>query len=112
LDPQALEALLAAGRACFEEVALPADVEAVWWPRFEKLASEIIDWERGRAPSLKSRHPEERAEKTTVGMSGVTLSGYADRIDMLPGGMADILDYKTGASPSKAQAHTLLAPQL
>ena len=30
----------------------------------------------------------------------------------LVGGMADILDYKTGSSPSKAQAHTLLAPQL
>ncbi len=26
--------------------------------------------------------------------------------------MADILDYKTGSSPSKVQAHTLLAPQL
>ncbi len=44
--------------------------------------------------------------------SGVTLSGYADRIDLLPAGMADILDYKTGSSPSKGQAHTLLAPQL
>ena len=47
-----------------------------------------------------------------VGASGVTLSGYADRIDLLPAGMADILDYKTGSSPSKGQAHTLLAPQL
>jgi ATP-dependent helicase/nuclease subunit B len=26
--------------------------------------------------------------------------------------MADIIDYKTGSSPSKMQAHTLLAPQL
>jgi ATP-dependent helicase/nuclease subunit B len=42
----------------------------------------------------------------------VTLSGYADRIDLLAGGHADILDYKTGSSPSKAQAHTLVAPQL
>jgi ATP-dependent helicase/nuclease subunit B len=42
----------------------------------------------------------------------VTLSGYADRIDLLPAGMADIIDYKTGSSPSKMQAHTLLAPQL
>ena len=47
-----------------------------------------------------------------VGASGVTLSGYADRIDIRPAGMADILDYKTGFSPSKAQAHTLLSPQL
>ncbi|MER9964529.1 double-strand break repair protein AddB [Mesorhizobium sp. M0045] len=110
--PEALDGLIAAGRSCFAEAALPADVEAVWWPRFEKLAAGIIEWERGRAAAVARRHAEERAEKTGVGRSGVTLSGYADRIDLLAGGMADILDYKTGSSPSKAQAHTLLAPQL
>ncbi|RUX79962.1 double-strand break repair protein AddB [Mesorhizobium sp. M7A.F.Ca.CA.004.08.2.1] len=110
--PEALAGLIAAGRACFAEAALPADVEAVWWPRFEKLAANIIGWERTRADAVTKRHAEERAGKTVVGQSGVTLSGYADRVDLLAGGMADILDYKTGSSPSKAQAHTLLAPQL
>ena len=110
--PQALETLLDAGRACFAQAALPADVEAVWWPRFEKLAAGIVGWELRRADAVRQRHAEERAEKTVVGTSGVTLSGYADRVDLLAGGMADILDYKTGSSPSKAQAHTLLAPQL
>jgi ATP-dependent helicase/nuclease subunit B len=104
--------LIAAGRACFAEAALPPDVEVVWWPRFEKLAASIIEWERTRADAVIRRHAEERAEKTVVGRSGVTLSGYADRVDLLAGGMADILDYKTGSSPSKAQAHTLLSPQL
>jgi ATP-dependent helicase/nuclease subunit B len=61
---------------------------------------------------VKSRRPEARAEKTGVGSTGVTLSGHADRIDILAAGMADILDYKTGSSPSKGQAHTLLSPQL
>ncbi|MER9656673.1 double-strand break repair protein AddB [Mesorhizobium sp. M0152] len=114
-DPRtadALDGLISAGRACFAEAALPADVEAVWWPRFEKLAANIIEWERTRAAAVVRRHAEERAGKTVVGQSGVTLSGYADRVDLLAGGMADILDYKTGSSPSKAQAHTLLAPQL
>ena len=110
--PEALSGLLAAGRACFAEAALPADVEAVWWPRFEKLAASIIEWERVRAPAVARRFAEERAEKTVVGRSGVTLSGFADRVDLLAGGMADILDFKTGSSPSKAQAHTLLSPQL
>ncbi|AZN97446.1 double-strand break repair protein AddB [Mesorhizobium sp. M9A.F.Ca.ET.002.03.1.2] len=110
--PEALAGLIAAGRACFAEAALPADVEAVWWPRFEKLAGGIVEWERGRADAVVRRHAEERAQKTGVGQSGVTLSGYADRVDLLAGGMADILDYKTGSSPSKAQAHTLLSPQL
>ncbi|UCI07959.1 double-strand break repair protein AddB [Mesorhizobium sp. B1-1-8] len=110
--PGALASLIDAGRACFAEAALPPDIEAVWWPRFEKLAASIIEWELTRAEAVARRHAEERAEKTVVGRTGVTLSGYADRVDLLAGGMADILDYKTGSSPSKAQAHTLLAPQL
>ncbi len=111
-DEAAFAALIEAGRACFAEAALPDDVEAVWWPRFDKLAANILDWEQKRADSVRQRFAEERAEKTPVGQTGVTLSGYADRVDLLAGGMADILDYKTGSSPSKAQAHTLLAPQL
>lgn len=111
-DPAALTALIGIGRACFAEAALPQDVEAVWWPRFEKLAVKILDWERGRTASVRQRFAEERAERTFVGATGVTLSGYADRVDLLGGGKAEIIDYKTGYSPSKAQAHTLLAPQL
>jgi ATP-dependent helicase/nuclease subunit B len=108
--PQALEVLLEAGRACFAAFALPADVHAVWWPRFAKLAANVIAWEAGRV--VRARVPEASAAKTPVGRSGVTLSGRADRIDLLPAEMADILDYKTGSSPSKVQAHRLIAPQL
>ncbi|RUU06779.1 double-strand break repair protein AddB, partial [Mesorhizobium sp. USDA-HM6] len=114
-DPQApgaLASLIEAGRISFAEAALPPDIEAVWWPRFEKLAENIIEWEHTRAEAVARRFAEERADKTVVGRTGVTLSGYADRVDLLAGGMADILDYKTGSSPSKAQAHTLLSPQL
>lgn len=102
--------LIEIGRASFAEADLPDDVQAVWWPRFLKLSTAIIDWEREREPL--QRRPEERAHPTLVGATGIMLSGFADRIDVLPGGMADILDYKTGSSPSKGQAHTLLAPQL
>jgi len=111
-DATAIDILLSKGRECFAEDALPEDVVAVWWPRFEKLAGRFIEWEIGRADSVLRRAPELRASKLPVGASGVTLSGYADRIDLLPAGMADILDYKTGSTPSKGQAHTLLAPQL
>jgi ATP-dependent helicase/nuclease subunit B len=110
--PGAEAMLLEIGKRCFTEAALPADVEAVWWPRFVALAANIIEWERERAGRLKVRRAEERAAATAVGETGATLSGRADRIDLRQAGMADILDYKTGSSPSKAQAHTLLAPQL
>lgn len=110
--PVALETLLEAGRACFAEMALPAEIEAVWWPRFAEMAPRILDWENGRANAVQSRHPEERANRLAVGATGVTLSGYADRVDLLPAGRADIIDYKTGTTPSKTQAHRLVAPQL
>lgn len=112
-DPAARDLLLAVGRECFAQAALPADVAAIWWPRFVALSQGIVEWERNRAASVVSRHPELRAGPLAVGASGVTLSGYADRIDVTAGGgMADIVDFKTGSSPSKAQAHTLLSPQL
>jgi ATP-dependent helicase/nuclease subunit B len=115
VDPNAADALdrlVEAGREGFAAMDLPADVEAVWWPRFLRLAGGIIDWERTRQGTALRRHAEARAEKTPVGNTGVTLSGIADRIDVLPGGMADIIDFKSGSGPSKRQAHTLLSPQL
>lgn len=110
--PDALERLRRVAHDAFTEAALPADIEAVWWPRFERTALEIIGWERQRAAGVVARHAEIRAAPLAVGATARTLSGFADRIDERADGTADILDYKTGSSPSKGQAHTLLAPQL
>jgi ATP-dependent helicase/nuclease subunit B len=114
-DPFAEDAaarLVDCGRAAFAAVALPADIEAVWWPRFLALVPGIVEWERSRGAGVVRRVAEVHAGDLAVGASDATLSGYADRIDLLPAGFADILDFKTGSGPSKGQAHTLLAPQL
>lgn len=111
-SPGALDRLLAIGRAAFDRQALPRDVEVAWWPRFDKTARAYIDWERTRIPAVSARHAEAAARETAIGDSGVTLRGRADRIDILADGSAAILDFKTGATPSKGQAHTLFAPQL
>jgi ATP-dependent helicase/nuclease subunit B len=108
----ATEKLLAIGHECFAEAALPNDVAAVWWRRFEAMAKRIIEWELSDRSDVAHRHSELLAEPTEVEQTGVMLSGRADRIDVLAGGRADIIDYKTGSSPTKAQAYTLLAPQL
>lgn len=110
--PGALEALIAAGRAVFDKAALPADVDAVWWPRFVTTASGYLDWENGRSQEVVVRHAEISAGRTQVAATGITLSGRADRIDIRADGQAEIIDFKTGSTPSKAQAHTLIAPQL
>ncbi|MDF1600773.1 double-strand break repair protein AddB [Mesorhizobium sp. YIM 152430] len=110
-SPDATGELLRIGREEFDKATLPADVDAVWWPRFRKMASRFVDWERSRL-GVTRRFAEARATPTEIGLTGVTLRGFADRIDLRAAGMADIIDFKTGSNPSKAQAHTLLAPQL
>lgn len=100
------------GRQCFDEIALPTDVDAVWWPRFLALVPEFVDHERQRQQPGLTRHFEIKAQPVQVGVTGVALSGRADRIDSYPDKTAVILDYKTGSTPSAMQARTLLAPQL
>jgi ATP-dependent helicase/nuclease subunit B len=108
----AVERLLDIARLRFDEEQLPPDIRAVWWPRFALMAPKLVDWERRDRADTTIRHAEAVAEAIAVGRAEVTLSGQADRIDVTHGGLADILDYKTGSSPSKAQAHRLVSPQL
>ncbi len=107
----ARDRLVEIARQAFDEAALPDDVEAIWWPRFIAMADEIIAWEASR-DGIIEKASEAAARPIEIGASGVTLSGRADRIDVHPGQLADILDYKTGSNPSKRQAHRLVAPQL
>lgn len=108
----ALDRLLAIARTCFEEARLPPDIDAVWWPRFTFLAPHLLRWEIEDRADATVRHSEISALPTDIGKSGVTLSGQADRIDLVRDGKAHVLDYKTGSSPSPRQAHRLIAPQL
>lgn len=94
----------------FEEAQLPAHIEATWRPRFEETASAFLNWEKARHDDIRQSFTEARA-KMPFG-DGFELTGYADRIDLTKYGVADIIDYKTGSSPSLKQARTLLDPQL
>jgi ATP-dependent helicase/nuclease subunit B len=100
------------GRQYFDDIALPEEIDAVWWPRFQSLVPEYLKWERQRNHSIAVRHPEIASKKIAVEATGVTLSGRADRVDLRRDGTVEIIDYKTGSTPSKRQAHVLLSPQL
>ncbi|MEX3010866.1 double-strand break repair protein AddB [Hoeflea sp. TYP-13] len=89
---------------------LPDHVALIWRMHFDRVAEAFIDWERGRS-GITARFTECRAKMDLSG-SGITLSGIADRIDIDSSGQAEIYDYKTGSSPSRKQAWTLLDPQL
>jgi len=97
-------------RAEFDRLQLPPDIEAIWWPRFQLLWPEILALEQQSGP--RQRYPEIISNKIEINDSGFTLSGRADRIDILPSRMAEILDFKTGSTPTLKQARSLAAPQL
>jgi len=112
LAPDAAGRLMELGRILFADMDLPTEIEAVWWPRFTALIPQFLEWERERAYNVQTRFAEIASDKREIENLGITLSGRADRIDLMRDGTADIIDYKTGSTPSPRQAHVLLSPQL
>ncbi|ALE03293.1 double-strand break repair protein AddB [Bartonella ancashensis] len=106
----ALEMLLAIGRSEFDKLNLPSDIETLWWLMFENFAPLFIQWEQSLSP--RERYAEVEARKTPIGTTGITLSGRADRLDILPDKMVEIIDFKTNTPPSSTQVLSLLYPQL
>ncbi|WP_330169364.1 double-strand break repair protein AddB [Bartonella grahamii] len=106
----ALNVLLSIGRKEFDKFNFPPDIEVIWWNSFENLAPRLIQWEQSLG--LRERYSEVVSQKIPIGTTGVTLSGRADRLDVLPDKTIEILDFKTGTPPSSKQVRELLFPQL
>ncbi len=104
--------LEAIGRKLFANEGLPEETHALWWRRFETMVEHFIAFEDERAGWINASHVEQSSIEIEIGESGVTLRGRADRIDKMVLGGADIVDYKTGSTPSIGQAFTLVSPQL
>ncbi len=109
--PAALAALTGIANDLFDKQGLPAHVDAVWRPRFMEVAKAFLAFETSRLGQVRHSFVEQRA-KFEVQPHLLTVSGLADRIDVLTDGTADIIDYKTGLNPSIKVARTLLDPQL
>lgn len=106
-----LMALLEEGRRAFSLYADRPQVKAFWWPRFERLALWFIENEENRrAEGIAPWAAEEKGEMALA--FSFILTGRADRIDLLPEGGAEIIDYKTGNVPSKKQVLSGFEPQL
>ncbi|MDO6964692.1 ATP-dependent helicase/nuclease subunit B [Rhizobium alvei] len=110
-SPQAMDIMRRLAEEVFFEAALPAHVEAIWKPRFLDVAAPFLKAERERHPTISRSVVEARAGIALAG-GQISLTGRADRIDIREDGKADIIDYKTGSSPSSKEARTLLDPQL
>ncbi|QLC24255.1 double-strand break repair protein AddB [Parasphingopyxis algicola] len=85
-------------------------MRALWRPRL----IEPIRWmtERVRADIAAGRVPIASEVDGKTEISGVTLTGKADRIDRLDDGSLAIIDYKTGQPPSPAAVEAGFAMQL
>ncbi|MES2256200.1 MAG: double-strand break repair protein AddB [Pseudomonadota bacterium] len=109
----AVAQLMAMADGVFAELAIPRSALSVWRPRFQNAARWFADLERERADGIARSVLEIRGTRVFAAPGGdFTLSGVADRIDLLNDGNAAILDYKTGRPPSQPQVRELLAPQL
>jgi ATP-dependent helicase/nuclease subunit B len=109
LPADAVEQLIAIADQVFAQAGIPRAALALWRPRFLGAAKGFVALERERRANIANSHLEIRG-KLEIG--DFTLTGIADRIDILKDGSAAILDYKTGAPPSIRQVTELLSPQL
>jgi ATP-dependent helicase/nuclease subunit B len=113
LPDDAVEQLATIADAVFAEAGVPKAALAVWRPRFLAAAQGFVEIERDRRAALAAPHLEKRGTLTIAARGGdFTLSGVADRIDILTDGSAQIVDYKSGTPPSRKQVEQLLSPQL
>src|SRR5579875_1043571 len=113
LPERAEEALLAIGRECFAPFLARPGVWAFWWPRFEKIARWFVAEERRHRAAIGESFSE-RAGSLVLSSHGgpFTITAKADRIDRLAAGGFLVIDYKTGALPSRREIEAGLAPQL
>ena len=97
LPPDALDRLLALGRAEFAKLPPGPDIRTFWWPRFARIAAWFVETEaRLRTAGRRTILTEQKGLVTLTAPAGpFTLSGIADRIDQGPDGLV-LIDYKTG----------------
>jgi ATP-dependent helicase/nuclease subunit B len=97
----------------FRDMDIPPALRAIWRPRFIHAARWFVGEERKQREAITGSIVEIKGALTIVGPGGTfLLEGRADRVDLLKGGGAAIIDYKTGDHPTAPQMESFLAPQL
>jgi ATP-dependent helicase/nuclease subunit B len=110
LPPDAVARFEAVGEQHFGTLlAAPAE-RAFWWPRFQRLVRWFVATEnRRRSAGIRVLGGETSGE---LKVGSLTIKARADRIDELEEGVWEIIDYKTGRTPSPKELKALFAPQL
>lgn len=114
LPADALGQLVGIGARLFRAYDDVPEVRAFWWPRFLLTAGHFIRWEERRRGDIARIGVElfTGASFPLADGGSFRLSGRADRIELTREPALRIVDFKTGAPPSKAQVEKGFAPQL
>jgi ATP-dependent helicase/nuclease subunit B len=105
--------LIARGEAALADLRSRPSVWAFWWPRFCRVAHWFVGHEGARRTQL-AQAVAEVGGRLTIEAAGnpFTVTARADRVDRLADGTLAIIDYKTGAPPTKKEVEAGFAPQL
>ena len=114
LPDDALEQLIATGRALFDERKLSPALETFWWPRFQRVASWFVETEhlRRRDGIFPAIMEVSGAHLIKTDGQDFTVTARVDRIDRHPDGTLEIIDYKTGDVPHRTEVASGEKPQL
>jgi ATP-dependent helicase/nuclease subunit B len=113
LSADAERRLLDLGRELFQEFSHRPQVMALWWPRFERIATWVVEQERARRAGAVEILVEVRGLLELPAPAGpFRLKARADRLERHPDGRITVIDYKTGRLPERAEVLCGLAPQL
>lgn len=110
---EAAAELMAIGRDVFDTALHHPAVWAFWWPRFERIAAWFVEHEVTQRDQIQTSISEAAGELILRLPTGeFCLTAVADRIDRFGDGTIRIVDYKTGAIPSRKEVVAGFAPQL
>jgi ATP-dependent helicase/nuclease subunit B len=106
--------LIDLARGQFAALFADPSFRALVWPRIEQGLDYFLDFDRGQR-AITERMLVEKDGALTIPLAGgatFRLTARADRIDLLKGGGAWLIDYKTGAPPGLGEVLVGFAPQL
>ncbi len=101
-DPMDRDALMDIARSEFNKHCPWPTIRTQWLMRMDKAADPFLADELERQKVATIRKTEVKGD-IAVALTGVSLNGTADRIDLTDDDQALIYDYKTGAVPTKPQ---------
>lgn len=93
----------------FEHYANKEGADISWLLEAQKISPWIVETELKNADQLKSSIAE---AKGICKVEGLILTAKADRLDVDKEGNLNVIDYKTGRTPTEANVKNLISPQL